>query len=110
MKHVIGSSRLLTRSMPFFRDLPFLWKLRDEAEDAADEMLAVDGYSERKNYFSGRPNPKFSRIAYGIASVENKTITHMMEQLIVETGVNPVCLLFHGFIVEAETAETKETD
>ena len=26
----------------------------------------------------------------------------------VETGVNPICLLFNGFIVEAETAKANE--
>ena len=31
-----------------------------------------------------------------------------MEQIMVQAGVNPICLLFVCFILEAETAEAKQ--
>ena len=53
-------------------DLLFLWKLKDEIEEAVNEIFAMDKYHKLHQVFAERPNPKYSRFSYVMASKKMK--------------------------------------
>ena len=89
-------------------DLPFLWKLKDEIEEAVNEILAMDKYHKLQQVFAERPNPKCSRFSYAMAFKENKIISNILIKIKDETSADPICLLFDGLILEAKTSDLKE--
>ena len=86
-------------------DLPFLWKLKDEIEEAVNEILAMDKYHKLQQVFAERPNPKFSRFSYVMASKENEMISNILIKIQDKTSADPICLLFDGLVLEAKTSD-----
>ena len=62
-------------------DLPFLWKLEDEIEEAVDCILKMDDFKKFEYAFLDRPNPKHSRFAYAIATKENEVLQHIITEI-----------------------------
>ena len=52
-------------------DIPFLWKLKQEIDEAVEIILNDNDYLIYKNYFSEKLNPNYTRISYIIAEKEN---------------------------------------
>ena len=48
-------------------EIPFLWKLKDEIDDAADLLLNLHKYEQLNRFFCERDNRKYSRFAYIMA-------------------------------------------
>ena len=86
-------------------DLPFLWKLKDEIEETVNEILAMDKYHKLQQVFAERPNPKFSRFLYVMASKENEMISNILINIQDKTSADPICLLFDGLVLEAKTSD-----
>ena len=77
-------------------------EVKDEIEDAIDEILNMDGYKKISTAFDARSNPKFIRISYAIASKENEIILEVLRNIKAEADVRPTVLfLFDGFILKA---------
>ena len=86
-------------------DLPFLWKLKDEIEEAVNEILAMDKYHKLQQVFAERLNPKFCRFSYVMASKENEMISNILIKIQDKTSADPICLLFDGLVLEAKTSD-----
>ena len=89
-------------------DIPFLWKLKDEIETAVDLILALQQYTKLENSFLNRANPRFSRIAYVMASEENCVLSGILEHIENETHCKPICLIYDGAIVENISGDSAE--
>ena len=57
--------------------------------------------------FEDRNNPKFSKLAYLMASEEDRVLTSIVEKISQDTGLQPICLIFDGAII-SNNEETRE--
>ena len=87
------------------RDLPWLWKLKDEIEEAIEVALDQDEFKKYANIFPERSNPKFSRFAYVMAHLENEVLSKIVEEVEHHTGSKAICLIYDGAIIESRDAE-----
>ena len=53
-------------------DVPFMWKLKQEVDQAADYALQQEGNEVLNLAFNDRRNPKYSRLSYFQADLENQ--------------------------------------
>ena len=60
-------------------DIPFLWKLKQEIDEAVEIILNDNDYLIYQNYFLEKPNPNYTRIYYIIAEKENEVVSHVID-------------------------------
>ena len=87
-------------------ELPFLWKLKEEIDEAIDSILLLENFKNLQGYFNDRPNAKYSRFAYAIASKENEALNKIITEIELEVNAKPLCLIFDGVIIESRNEET----
>ena len=84
-------------------DLPFLWHLKHEINNATQYLLAQEENNEINTVLGNRSEA--SRLSYIIARKENELLNDILEDIHEAANLRPLCLLFNGAIVETKSNE-----
>ena len=92
--------KLFFLGKPWSSDIPFMWKLAAELEEAADIFLSFPEYDYLKGRFEDRTNTRASKLAYIAGALEAKML-HAAEARLAECLPSSVVVsyMFDGLVV-----------
>ena len=62
-------------------DLPFMWKLKQEVDQTGDYALQQEGNEVLNLAFDDRRNPKYLRLSYFLADLENQLLQNILQEI-----------------------------
>ena len=87
-------------------DLPMLWALASEVRAAADLLLRDQAFSHLHGYFGDRTNPKATRLAYALFSLEDQALEDMCQAVAAMNRGSVFTYMYDGAVVSADGAGT----